>query len=262
MPESRTGRLAGEVAIVTGSTSGLGKVAAGLFAAEGGQVVVTGRNAERGEAVAKEITAEGGDASFIATDLSTEEACQALVAATVERYGSLTVLVNNAVDPEAIAQDSDVVNVSRQTMERMLQVNVIAPTLLCKYAVPEMIRAGRGSIINVSATSGAVGTPLKTAYSASKGGITALTKAIVSDFGRQGVRCNTLQAGYIIHERRHAGATPERERELLSKQITRLAEPMDVAYALLFLASRESEVITGVTLPVDGGATAVRATVI
>jgi NAD(P)-dependent dehydrogenase (short-subunit alcohol dehydrogenase family) len=252
-------RLAGEVAIITGSTSGLGKVAAGMFAEEGAQVVVTGRNAERGQAVVDAITDKGGQAMFVAVDLLSEDSCRDLVAKTVERFGAVTVLINNAVDPEVIAADNDAVKVDKATVERMLQVNVVGPVLLSKYAIPEMIKAGHGSIVMVSATSAAVGTPGKTAYSASKGAMTSLTKAIVSDFGRQGVRCNTLQAGYIIHERRHAGATEEREKELLAKQVTRLATPEDVSYALLFLASRESDCITGVTLPVDSGATAVRA---
>ena len=255
-------RMSGEVAIVTGSTSGLGKVTAGVFAEEGAKVVVTGRSAERGQAVVRDITGRGGAAIFVAADLTSEDSCRQLVAEAVSSFGRLTVLVNNAVDPDVIAADTHAVDIDKDTLTRMLDVNVISPALLCKYAIPQMIEAGHGSIVNVSATSGATGTPNKTAYSASKGAIAALTRAIVSDFGRQGVRCNTLQAGYIIHERRHAGATPDREKELLDKQMTRLATPHDVAYAALFLACRESEVITGVTLPVDGGATAVRATVI
>jgi NAD(P)-dependent dehydrogenase (short-subunit alcohol dehydrogenase family) len=144
----------------------------------------------------------------------------------------------------------------------MLRINLMGPALLCKHAVPELVKAGGGSIVNISATSGGIGTVKHTAYTASKGGLAALSRAIVADFGRQGVRCNTLQAGYIIHERRDAGITEERRQDLLGRQITRLATPTDVAYAILFLASRESEVITGVTLPVDGGATAVRGTTI
>jgi NAD(P)-dependent dehydrogenase (short-subunit alcohol dehydrogenase family) len=254
--------LQGEVAIITGSTSGLGKVTAGLFATEGAQVVVTGRDPGRGSAVVDEIAASGGEATFVATDLSSEDGCRALVAGTVERFGRLTVLVNNAVSPEAIAQDTDIAAIEADTLERMLRINLMGPALLCKHAVPEIVRAGGGSIVNISATSGGIGTVKHTAYTASKGGLAALSRAIVADFGRQGVRCNTLQAGYIIHERRDAGLTEERRQDLLGRQITRLATPTDVAYAILFLASRESEVITGVNLPVDGGATAVRGTTI
>ena len=256
------GRLQGEVAIITGSTSGLGKVTAGLFGSEGAQVVVTGRDEQRGGAVVDDIKAAGGEAAFVAADLTTEHGAEVLVAGAIDRFGALTVLVNNAVSPEAIAADTDVASIDAATLERMLRTNLMGPTLLCKHAVPEMVKAGHGSIVNISATSGGIGTPNHTAYTASKGGLAALTRAIVADFGRQGVRCNTLQAGYIIHERRDAGITDERRRELLGRQITRLATPTDVAYAILFLASRESEVITGVTLPVDGGATAVRGTTI
>jgi len=256
------GRLDGEVAIITGSTSGLWKVTAGLFASAGACVVITGRDEGRGAAVVEAIAAAGGEVAFVQADLSTEDGCRQLVAGAVERFDALTVLVNNAVAPEAIAKDTDVAHIDAETLERMLRINLMGPTLLCKHAVPEMINAGHGSIVNISATSGGVGTPQHTAYTASKGGLAALTRAIVADHGRQGVRCNTLQAGYIIHERRDAGITDARRQEILGRQLTRLATPLDVAYAILFLACQESAVITGVTLPVDGGATAVRGTTI
>jgi NAD(P)-dependent dehydrogenase (short-subunit alcohol dehydrogenase family) len=253
-----SGRLEGEVAIVTGSTSGLGKVTAAVLAAEGASVIVTGRNRERGEAVVAGIAACGGRAAFVAADLAAGDAAERLVDETVAAFGALTVVVNNAVSPQAIADDTDIVALSRHTLEAMLQVNLVAPLLLCKAAIPAMLRTGHGSIVNVSSIAASTGVTGLTAYSASKGGMTSVTRTIVADYGRRGIRCNTVEAGYIIHEGRDAGMTEERRRKLEGRQITRLSYPEDVARAIAFLASHDAETITGVTLPVDGGATAVR----
>jgi NAD(P)-dependent dehydrogenase (short-subunit alcohol dehydrogenase family) len=251
-------RLAGEVAVITGSTSGLGRVTAKRFAAEGAAVVVTGRNAARGQAVVRELADLGGESVFVGADLGAEAACRDLVSSAVAQFGRLTVLVNNAVAPEAIADDRRVTDLSYATLERLVKINLMGPVMMCKFAIPEMIKAGHGSIVNVSATSGAMGTPGLTGYSVTKGGIAALTRAITADYGRLGIRCNTLQPGYIIHGGREPTMSAERLAELRSRQLTRLANPEDVANAIVFLAGRESEVITGVALPVDGGVSIVR----
>lgn len=253
-----TGRLEGEVAVVTGSTSGLGRATARRFAAEGAQVVVTGRHVGRGRAVVEEITRLGGEADFVAADLSDEGGCRHLVEAAVDRFGSVTVLVNNAVAPEAITEDRAVTDLSAATLDRLLRVNLMAPALMCKHAIPKMLVVGHGSIVNIGATSGAMGTGGLTGYSASKGGLAALSRVIAADYGRLGIRCNTIQSGYIIHEGREPNPSAERVAALKARQLTRLATADDIVHAILFLASREADVITGVTLPVDGGATAAR----
>jgi len=249
-------RLAGETAIVTGSTSGLGKEIARLFAAEGAQVAVTGRNAERGEAAARAIAAASGKAAFFACDLGDLAQCGELVRRVVEQFGGLTVLINNAVDASG---DGPVAEVDLAAWQRKLLVNLTAPAWLCRAAIPEMIRAGRGSIVNVSSRVAERGTPGLSAYTASKGGLNALTRSIAIDYARRGVRCNSITPGYIRHEQRDAAIAPEKLARVEGQHLTRLATATDVALACLYLASRESEVITGIDLPVSGGSTTARA---
>src|SRR5438105_4108510 len=193
------GRLAGEVAIVTGSTSGLGRTVARLFAQEGARVVVTGRDRERGERMAAAIADEGGEAIFTAVDLADEAACDSLVATAVERFGSLTVLVNNAVAGTG-TRDGPVTLVTTEEWEATLRVNLTAVAWLCRAAIPEMVDAGHGSIVNVSSRAAERGTPGLAAYAASKGGMNALTRSIAVDYARNNVRCNTVSPGYILHD--------------------------------------------------------------
>jgi NAD(P)-dependent dehydrogenase (short-subunit alcohol dehydrogenase family) len=249
-------RLAGETAIVTGATSGLGKEIARLFAAEGAQVAVTGRDPARGEAVAREISAAGGKASFVAADLGDLDTLAELVRRVVAQFGGLTVLVNNAVDASG---DGPVTDVDLDAWQRKLLVNLTGPAWLCRAAIPEMIRSGRGSIINVSSRVAERGTPRLSAYTASKGGLNALTRSIAIDFARRGIRCNSITPGYIVHESRDAQITPEKLARVEGQHLTRLATARDIALACVYLASRESDVITGIDLPVSGGSTTARA---
>jgi NAD(P)-dependent dehydrogenase (short-subunit alcohol dehydrogenase family) len=257
--EHDAGRLGGEVAIVTGATSGLGKVIAALFAAEGAAVAVVGRDLGRGTAAAE---AAGMRARFVAADLASDAGCRALVDEVVDTLGPPTVLVNNAVDNVAMASDGPVGAVSWETWLSVLSVNLMGAAALCRYSIPHMLAAGHGSIVNVSSRAASRGTPNLAAYSASKGGLNALTRSIAMDYSRQGVRCNTVQAGYILHEVRDAGASEAAIDARRAQHLTRLAEPLDLAQAVLFFAGPESATITGVTLPVDGGSSQVRGKVL
>ena len=250
------------MAIVTGSTSGLGREIARVFGTEGARVIVTGRDAKRGAATVTAVQDSGGEAVFVAADLAEEDGCHTLVHAAAEHFGGLTVLVNNAVAGAVNDGDGPVTEVSTETVERTLRVNVTAVFWLCRHAIPRMLEAGHGSIVNVSSRVAERATPGLSAYTASKGALNALTRSINVDYARQGVRCNTLQPGYILHERRDADLDDERRRRLEEMHLTRLATATDVAYAALFLAGRESETISGITLPVDGGSHDARARVI
>ena len=252
-------RMNDEVAIVTGSTSGLGREIATLFAEQGASVIVSGRRVDAGEAVVAGLArASGADHLFVASDLTTPEGRAALVDRTVARFGRLTVLVNNAVSPTAIARDGMVTTIDHELWHDMLSVTLVAAAEMCRLTIPHLIDAGGGSIVNVTAKSASLARPEQAAYSSAKAGMNALGRSIAADYSRRGVRCNALQPGYIIHEGREPVMTDERRAELEGMQLTRLATARDVALAALFLASRESEVITGITLPVDGGSTSVR----
>lgn len=253
-------RLAGERVLVTGSTSGIGKHAAVMCAREGAAVAVHGRDAERGGAVARTIADAGGTAVFLAADIGDEQACTTLVDTAARRLGGLTVLVNNAV--AGTGGNSPIGTLDTAQWERVLRINLTAAAWLSRAAVPHMLAAGHGSIVNVSSRQAERASAGFAAYIASKGGLNALTRSIAVDYARQGIRCNALSVGYVENERRDAGMTPERRAALEAMHLTRLGRPDDVAYAVVYLASRESEFVTGVLLPVDGGGTIARGRVL
>jgi NAD(P)-dependent dehydrogenase (short-subunit alcohol dehydrogenase family) len=251
-------RMEGERALVTGSTSGIGKAIAIEFAAERAQVVVHGRDEARGAAVVDTITGAGGRAVFVAADLGTPNACEALIARTVDELGGLTVLVNNAVaSPDG--NDATVGDMDPDYWDGALRVNLTAPMLLSRAAIPHMIDAGHGSIVNISSRQGERPSPGLAAYAASKGGLNALTRAIAVDHAGAGIRCNTISPGYVVNERRDAEITPERLERLEGMHLTRLGQARDVAFAAVYLACSESEYLTGINLQLDGGSSNVRA---
>ena len=253
-------RLAGEHALVTGSTAGIGKAIALEFGAQGAAVAVHGRDADRGTAVVEEIRAAGGEARLFRADLSTEDACAQLVG-EVRAWQGLTVLVNNAVASPA-GHDSTIAEMDSSYWEHALRVNVSAPMWLCRAAIPAMADAGHGSIINVSSRQGERPSSGLAAYATSKGALNSLTRAIAVEEAARGIRCNTISPGYVINERRDADLTPERRTRLEAMHLTRLGQARDVAYAAVYLASREAEFVTGINLQLDGGGSIARAAVL
>jgi NAD(P)-dependent dehydrogenase (short-subunit alcohol dehydrogenase family) len=251
-------RLQGERALVTGSTSGIGKAIALEFAAQGARVVVHGRDAGRGTAVVEEIAGSGGSAVFLAADLATEEACGGLAADAVGALGGLTVLVNNAVAGAVDGHDSTVADMDTAVWEATLRVNVSAPMWLCRAAIPHLRASGHGSIINISSRQGEKPSAGLAAYAASKGALNALTRAIAVEEAAHGIRCTTISPGYVFNERRDAEMTTDRRDRLERMHLTRLGEARDIAHAAVYLASSESEYLTGINLQLDGGSSNAR----
>jgi NAD(P)-dependent dehydrogenase (short-subunit alcohol dehydrogenase family) len=248
--------LAGERAVVTGSTSGLGRAIAVELAREGAAVVVTGRDQVRGDAVVAEVTGNGGSAWFVPADLGDETATTDLIATAAEQMGGLTVLVNNAAGGGAA--DGPVGDLTTEAWEAIVRVDLTAPMWCARAAIPHMQRAGHGSIINISSRQAERASHGLSAYIAAKAGLNGLTRSIAVDYASDGIRCNTISPGYVLNDRRDADITPERRARFEGMHLTRLGVASDIAYAAVYLASRESEFVTGVNLQLDGGSSAAR----
>jgi NAD(P)-dependent dehydrogenase (short-subunit alcohol dehydrogenase family) len=253
-------RLAGEVAIVTGSTGmGTASEIARVFAQEGARVVVTGRSRDAGEDIVGRIREAGGTAELILADVTDDDACLRLVAATVERFGRLTVLVNSAVRHHPLAYGSLTALDHEQWVEAWDETMRVSPrgvAWMCRCAIPAMIAAGHGSIVNIGSRTATRGVPGVAFRTASRGAVHSLSRAIAVDYAADGIRCNVVSPGAILGKERDVPPTPERLDVLRRTNLTRPPTTTDIAYAALFLASQESCAITGHTIPVDGGASA------
>ncbi|MET0379657.1 MAG: SDR family oxidoreductase [Spongiibacteraceae bacterium] len=251
--------LLDKVAIVTGSTSGIGTATAKIFAREGAKVVVTGRSVERGNAVVKDIQNAGGKAAFFAADMSNEVEVEALFRFTVQTFGKLDILVNNhapLVEMLDERRDRSIADTASEDWESILRVGLTGFFYTIKNALPLMITNGSGSIINVSSLASTRGTPGLSIYTAAKGGINAMTRQIAADYGKQGIRVNTIVVGTIISNERMATAWshPKLMEETIKLVcVDRLGKPEDVAFAALYLTSDRSAYVTGSELTIDGG---------
>jgi NAD(P)-dependent dehydrogenase (short-subunit alcohol dehydrogenase family) len=252
-------RLQGKVALVTGGTSGIGAATARLFAQEGASVSITGRDVGRGGDVVARILEEGGRALFIRADVRDAADCERSVEETIAAFGGLHVLFNNAgvyVANDAVACSEDEWNVQVDT-------SLKGTFLMSRAALPHMIARGSGSIVNCASGWGLVGGAKAVAYCAAKGGTVLMTKAMALDHGPQGVRVNAVCPGDtdtpMEHEdARNQGLSWEAyvAEAITGRALPRMADPMEVARAVLFLASDEASYITGTALPVDGGGVA------
>jgi NAD(P)-dependent dehydrogenase (short-subunit alcohol dehydrogenase family) len=246
----------GERALVTGSTSGIGRAIAIAFAREGARVAVTGRDQGRGDAVVAEITQSGGVAVFIAAELDHEDSCNTLVTAAAEQLGGLTVLVNNAAGGDA--PDGAVADLTTDAWNAILRINLTAPMWCARAAISHLRAAGHGAIVNVSSRQAERASPGLAAYIAAKAGLAGLTRAIAVDEARHNIRCNTISPGYVLNDRRDAGISDERRARFEGMHLTRLGVAEDVANAAVYLTSRESEFVTGINLELDGGSSIAR----
>lgn len=250
-------RLAGKVALITGSGSGQGRAAAILFAREGARVVVSDVNVAGGEETVRLVHKAGGEAIFHAADVSKADQVQALVETSARAYGALHVLYNNA----AVwgGGDNFVTELSEDVWDRILAVNLKGVFLCCKYGISALVTAGGGSVINTASAAGLVGSRNRShAYSATKGGLIALTRAMAVAYARRGVRVNAICPGGVDTPMIGSLIDTEdrRQRFAQSHPLGRLGTPEDVAYCALYLASDESSWVTGTAFPVDGGFTA------
>jgi NAD(P)-dependent dehydrogenase (short-subunit alcohol dehydrogenase family) len=251
------GRLDGKVALITGAASGIGKVAAALFAGEGARVVLADVTDDAGEAAAREIGSEGGHAAFVHADVSKASDADSMIRFAVDRFGGLHILYNNAgIFP---ADDGSVVETPEDTWDRVMNINLKGVFLGCKYGIPAMLESGGGSIINVASFVALMGaaTP-QIAYTASKGGVLSMTREIAVEFARRNIRANALCPGPIDTPLLEAimSDPARRQRRLVHIPIGRLGQPHEIANAALFLASDESSLMTGASFVVDGGITA------
>jgi meso-butanediol dehydrogenase/(S,S)-butanediol dehydrogenase/diacetyl reductase len=250
-------RLAGKVAIVTGSGSGIGRAIAQLFSKEGAIVTVLDRNKDGGEETVELIRAAGGNATFSMADVSKARDVQQAVESTVARQGKLNVLVNNA----AIQVLAKLADTSEEDWDRVQSVNLKGVFLGCKYAIPAMLQAGGGAIVNMASVLGFVGDPDLAAYCAAKGGVIALTRVAALTYGEHGIRVNCICPGDVetplVQEYFDKDPDPEGLRETVYSKyaLRRIASPQEIANAALFLASDESSFVTGSTMVVDGALT-------
>lgn len=252
-------RLDGKVAIVTGSTKGIGAEIARRFAAEGARVLVSGRSAELGEQVVEKIQGEGGQAVFVRADLANEPEVVALVDAAVEAFGELHILVNNAAPVDAIigGAEKPVVEQTAAEFDSIMRVALNGAIHACRAAIPRMAAAGGGSIVNISSLASLQGVLGVHAYTCAKGALNAVTRQMAVDYAPVGVRSNCIVVGLIATEPLMSifATYPGIEEKVAEATLTRIGQPEDVAEAATYLASDAAGYVTGVLLPVDGGLT-------
>jgi NAD(P)-dependent dehydrogenase (short-subunit alcohol dehydrogenase family) len=254
------GRVEGKVAIVTGGALGIGKACAQVLAKEGAKVVLTDIKEAEGRALAEEITAAGGQALFVRQDVAQEAEWQQVIAATLQAYGRLDIVVNNAGIGTSV-------NIEEETLagwRRLMSINLDAVFLGTQYAIKAMKSSGGGSIVNISSIEGIVGDPSIAAYNASKGGVRLLTKSAALYCAKGGlhIRVNSVHPGYILTPMIEEAAAASPDGAAMYKYLEslhpvgHLGEPEDIAYGVLYLASDESKFVTGSELVIDGGYTA------
>src|SRR5574341_1185143 len=242
-------RLENKVTIITGAGSGIGREAALLFAKEGAKVVVADVNEKGGEETVAEIKETGGEGFFAELDVSNREQVRQVINDTLERYGKIDVLVNNA----GIIQDALVLKMTEEQWDRVINVNLKGAFNCIQAVVEVMINQGNGVIINTSSIVGLNGNVGQVNYAATKAGLIGMTKTLAKELGKKGIRVNAVAPGFIMTPM--TSAVPEKILEMMKEKtpLRRLGEAKEVAYAYLYLASDEANFVNGAVLCVDGG---------
>ncbi len=251
-------RLQHKIAIITGAAAGIGRASALLFADEGAAVGLVDIDAEGGAATAEEIRTGGGSARFIAADVADPAAMENAIGTLAEEFGGLDILYNNAGG--ATPLDGYTIEMDLAEFDRAIGLNLFGPFVGCRYAVPFMIERGGGSIINTASIRSMIATAGADAYTAAKGGIVTLTRALALQLGPHNIRVNAIAPGAVLTERVRAlmaaGNDSGPDEAMARRHILGLGEPEHVASVALFFASEDSRWVTGQILPVDGGASA------
>ena len=246
-------RVEGKVVVITGGASGIGRAAVLALAAEGAAVVIGDLRQEDAAAVADQVVAAGGRAVGVSVDVTEEDSVARLIGTAVDEFGRLDVMCNHVggSDPR---RDLDVLGLDMDEFDRTMRLNVRSTVLGCRAAIPHLIKAGGGSIINTASVGGLSGDFTQTAYGTAKAAVIRLTQYVATQFGAQNIRCNAIAPGAVMTPALRDNLSPE-----LIEGIRRhnalpfIGEPEDVAHLMLFLASSESRYITGQLLVVDGG---------
>jgi len=247
--------LANKVALITGGASGIGRATAVLFAQEGASVAIVDINTEQGQSVHAEIESTGGRSIFLACDVTKADDCRTAVEKTIATFGRLDILFNNA----GIVRRANVIDTTEGEWDKVMAVNVKSIFLMSKFAIPYMKKVGGGSIINTSSGWGLKGGGEAVSYCASKGAVTNMTRAMAIDHGKHNIRVNAVCPGdtdtpMLRNEARQLGQSEEEfMAEAANRPLHRYAQPIEIAQAVLYLASDAASYITGAALVIDGG---------
>lgn len=251
--------LAGKVAMITGAGSGIGRATAQVMAERGAIVAVADINMTSAQETVDLIAAAGGSAHAVSIDITSEDAIKTAIEQVARDLGRLDILHNNAAFApfDVIANDTDILNITTENWDRVMQGTLRGTMLCCRYGVIEMLKTGGGSIINTSSMYGMSAFNLMPAYSVSKAAINMLTENVATAFGRKGIRCNAV-APSMIHTPMLEGAIPAAfiEMNIDATLVGYLGTPDDVAQVVAWLASDDSRYITGQIIRADGGSTA------
>ena len=246
--------LTGKVALITGSGSGIGRSAAILFSQAGAKISVADINAEHGTETVNLIEANGGQAIFVECDVSKPEHVKNMISTTVKAFGGLNILYNNAGG--STMMDGPVTEAPDEEFWRVIGLDLYGTFLGCKYAIPELIKAGGGSVINMSSNQALMGIPGRVCYTAAKGGIASMTRAMAVEYGGHKIRVNAIAPSVTLTERVKKLLEQSTEiQKQAERHLVGLAEPEDVANLALYLASDQSALITGQVISVDSGVT-------